>query len=70
MRIALDIPVGLIKEAQRLLGLKSKSATVIASLRELIRHAHINELKSLMGSVRLDIELQNSRRRPKNNSAG
>jgi hypothetical protein len=33
MRTTLDIPAGLIKEAQMLLGFKSKSATVIAPLR-------------------------------------
>ena len=69
MRTTLDIPAELIEEAQRLLGLRSKSETVIASLRELIRHGRINELKSLMGSVRLDIDPQESRRRSKRNSA-
>ena len=32
-------------------GTQDKIAMVIASLRELIRHAHIDELKSLVGSV-------------------
>ena len=70
MRTTLDIPAELIEEAQRLLGLRSKSQTVIASLRELIRHGRIDELKSLIGWVRLDIDLPKSRRRPKDKSAG
>lgn len=68
MRTTLDIPVELIEEAQSLLGLWSKSKTVIASLRELIRHGRIDELKSLRGSVRLDIDRQKTRRRPQKDS--
>jgi len=68
MRTTLDIPAELIEEAQRLLGFKSKTDTVIVSLRNLIRRRRIDELKALMGSVRLDIDLPKSRRRPKKNS--
>jgi Arc/MetJ family transcription regulator len=69
MRTTLDIPVELIEEAQRLLGFKSKTDTVIVSLRNLIRRRRIDELKVLMGSVQLDIDLPKSRRRPKRKSA-
>ena len=65
MRTTLDIPEELISEEQRLLGFKSKTDTVIVSLRDLIRRRRIDELKALMGSVRLDIDLPKSRRRPK-----
>jgi Arc/MetJ family transcription regulator len=68
MRITLDIPAELIDEAQRLLGLRSKSKTVTAALRELIRHGRIDELKNLMESVRLDIDLPKSRRRLRRDS--
>jgi len=68
MRTTLDIPAELIEEAQRLLGFKSKTDTVIVSLRNLIRRRRIDELKALMGSVRLDIDLPKSRRRPKKKS--
>ncbi len=37
MRTTLDLPTGLVEEAQRLLGFKSKTDTVVLSLRELIR---------------------------------
>ncbi len=63
MRTTLDIPEELIKEAQGLLGFKSKTDTVILSLRELIRRRRIEELKSLLGSVKLDIDISASRRR-------
>jgi Arc/MetJ family transcription regulator len=44
MRTTLDIPAELIKEAQGLLGFKSKTDTVILSLRELVRRRRIEEL--------------------------
>jgi Arc/MetJ family transcription regulator len=63
MRTTLDIPEELIREAQRLLGFKSKTDTVVVSLRELIRRQRIEELKAMMGAVRLEIDLPDSRRR-------
>ena len=65
MRTTLDIPEGLIDEARRVLGFKSKTDTVVLSLQELVRRKRIEELKSLMGSVMLDIDLPASRRRPR-----
>ena len=62
MRTTIDIPSELMEEAQRLLGFKSKTDTVIFSLRNLIRRRRIEELKTLMGAVQLDIELAKSRR--------
>jgi Arc/MetJ family transcription regulator len=64
MRTTLDIPEDLIEEARALLGFKSKTDTVILSLQELIRHKRIEELKSLLGKVKLEIDLAASRRRP------
>ena len=65
MRTTLDIPRELIEEARELLGFKSKTDTVILSLQELIRRRRIEELKSLMGSVDLEIDLDEGRRRPR-----
>jgi Arc/MetJ family transcription regulator len=65
MRTTLDIPEPLIEEARRLLGFKSKTDTVVLSLQELIRRRRIEELKSMMGAVKLDIDIPSSRRRPK-----
>jgi Arc/MetJ family transcription regulator len=64
MRTTLDIPEPLIEEARQTLGFKSKTDTVVLALKELIRRRRIEELKALMGKVRLDIDLRKSRRRP------
>ena len=64
MRTTLDIPLELIEEARKILGFKSKTDTVILSLRELIRRRRIEELKQLAGQVRLEIDIPSSRRRP------
>ena len=63
MRTTLDIPENLIEEARQLLGFKSKTDTVVLSLQELIRRRRIEELKSLMGAVKLELDLPRSRRR-------
>ena len=52
-----------IEEARRLLGFKSKTDTVVLSLQELIRRRRIEELKNLLGSVRLELDVSASRRR-------
>jgi Arc/MetJ family transcription regulator len=65
MRTTLDIPDDLLNEARRLLGFKSKTDTVILSLRELIRRRRIEELKGLLGAVELDVDVARSRRRPR-----
>jgi hypothetical protein len=64
MRMRLDIPEPLIEEACRLLGFKSKTETVVLSLKEMIRRKRIEEIKDLLGSVELEIDLPQSRRRP------
>jgi Arc/MetJ family transcription regulator len=65
MRTTLDIPEPLIEEARRVLGFKSKTDTVVLSLREMIRRKRIEELKEMMGRVQLDLDLPSSRRRPR-----
>ena len=65
MRTTLDIPENLLNEAQRLLQFKSKTDTVIFSLRELIRRKRIEELKEMAGSLLLDVDPDRSRRRPR-----
>lgn len=52
------------EEAKALLGYKSKTDTVIFSLRELIRHHRIEQLKQMAGKVHLEIDLERSRKRP------
>jgi Arc/MetJ family transcription regulator len=64
MRTTLDIPEPLLEEARHVLGFKSKTDTVVLALQELVRKRRIEDLKSLLGSVRLDIDIPKSRRRP------
>jgi Arc/MetJ family transcription regulator len=64
MRTTLDLPASLLDEAQKLLGFKSKTDTVVLSLTELVRRRRIDELKSLAGRIELDLDLDRSRRRP------
>jgi hypothetical protein len=68
MRTTLDLPEPLIEEARRLLGFKSKTDTVVVSLQELVRKKRIDELKSMLGKVKLEIDLPRSRRRPRRRS--
>ena len=63
MRTTLDIPEPLLEEARHVLGFKSKTDTVVLALQELVRKHRIEELKSLLGSVRLDLDISKSRRR-------
>jgi hypothetical protein len=65
MRTTLDIPEPLLEEAQMLLGTESKTDTVVLSLQEVIRRNRIDELKAMMGHVKLEIDLPKSRRRPR-----
>jgi hypothetical protein len=62
MRSTLDIPEDLIEEARQLLGFTSKTDTVVFSLQELIRRRRIEQLKSLMGAVKLEIDPRSRRR--------
>ena len=65
MRATLDLPVDLLEEAQRLLGLESRTDTVVLALRELVRRKRIDELRALLGAVTLDVDTAVSRRRPR-----
>ena len=64
MRTTLDLPEDLVDEARRSLGFKSKTDTVVLALRELVRRRRLDDLKALMGHVRLEVDLPHSRRRP------
>jgi Arc/MetJ family transcription regulator len=65
MRTTLDLPEDLIEEARTALGFTSKTDTVVLALTELVRRRRLDQLKSLIGRVRLDIDLGKSRRRPR-----
>jgi len=63
MRTTLDLPEELLEEARVALGFKSKTDTIVLALRELVRRQRLEELKTLMGKVRLQIDIPSSRRR-------
>jgi len=65
MRTTLDLPEDLVDDARRVLGFTSKTDTVIMALRDMVRRHRIDDLKALMGKVKLDIDVPRSRRRPK-----
>ena len=65
MRTTLDIPEKLMEEARQRLGFKSKTDTVVQALRDVVRRERLEELKSLLGSIDLELDLPVSRRRPK-----
>jgi Arc/MetJ family transcription regulator len=64
MRTTLDLPPKLIAEAQRILGVGSKSDAVVLSLTEIVRRKRLEELKAMRGKIRLHIDVAASRRRP------
>ncbi len=63
MRTTLDLPEELLEEARVALGFKSKTDTIVLALRELVRRHRLDELKALLGKVRLDVDIPASRRR-------
>jgi Arc/MetJ family transcription regulator len=63
MRTTLNIPEELIEEARQILGIRSKTDTVILSLKELVRSRRVLELKEMFGTIRLEIDIPCSRRR-------
>ena len=63
MRTTLDKPEETLEKARRAARLRTKTETVIAGLKELIRKAKREELRGLAGKIRLDIDVSRSRER-------
>jgi len=64
MRTTLDLPVKLLEEARRILGVRSKSDAIVLSLTEIVRRKRIDELKAMRGKIQLHVDVAASRRRP------
>ena len=64
MRTTLHLPDGLVDEARTAVGFKSKTDTVIFALKEVVRRSRVDELKSMFGKVKIDLDIPKSRRRP------
>ena len=69
MRTTLDLPIELVEEARSALGFKSKTDTVVLSLRELVRRRRLDDLKALFGRIDLALDIPASRRRPRRRSS-
>lgn len=63
MRTTLDIPEELIKEAMKILGVKTKSDAIKGSLEKLIKSYKRKQLISYKGKIDLDINLNELRDR-------
>ncbi len=64
MRTTLDLPQRLVEEAQRILGVTSKSDAVVLSLAEVVRRKRLDELKAMRGKIPLHVDIAASRGRP------
>ncbi len=58
-----DLPAELLERARRAVNTRTKRETVIAGLKELIRKARREELRSLAGRLRLNITRSREHRR-------
>jgi Arc/MetJ family transcription regulator len=56
MRVTLNIPDELVKEAQKATGAKTKREAIIIALKEVVRKKKIEELISLGGKVQIDYD--------------
>ena len=68
MRTTLDLPEELMEQARTAMGFKSKTDTVVFALRELVRRQRIDELKTLMGTIRFDFDPEAVRRKDRKRS--
>lgn len=62
LRTTVDLPEDVVKEAQQLYGLKTRTATLIFALQRLIEAKKVEDLRSLRGKVKLDIDLKSLRK--------
>ena len=58
MRTTLDLPDGLLERARRACGARTKTMTVVMALQQLVNAAKIEQLRSLRGKIRLDLDLK------------
>jgi len=64
MRTTLDLPEELVNEAKALLGFKSKTDLIVYALHEAVRRRRREQLVEMFGKVKIDIDIDRSRRRP------
>lgn len=62
MRTTVDLSEKLLEQAQRLYGLKTRTATLTFALQRLLDSKKIEDLRSLRGKLKLDIDVRHSRK--------
>jgi len=63
MRTTLNIPEGLIKEAQRITHCQTKTETILIALSDLIRKTKIRRLKDFRGKIKMSVDMDTLRQR-------
>ena len=63
MRTTLDLPEDLLKKAMKVSHQRSKTATIITALQDLVRKSRLQQLKAFKGKVDIDIDLESLRKR-------
>jgi len=63
MRTTIDLPEKLVSDAMKSSHQHTKTAVIITALEELVRKNRIQELKQFKGRVKIDIDLDKSRKR-------
>lgn len=63
MRTTLDLPDKLITDAMKVTHQRTKTAVIVTALEDLVRKNRIRKLSTFRGKVKLDIDLDASRKR-------
>jgi hypothetical protein len=63
MRTTLDLPENLLDEAMKVTRIKTKTKVIITALEQMIRRAHMSEIKEFKGKINLDLDLETIRGR-------
>ena len=63
MRTTLDLPQSLVQEAMKASHQRTKTATIIVALQDLIRRSRLQRLKAFKGKVDLNLDLDTLRGR-------
>jgi len=62
MRTTVDLPEDLLDEVRRLYKTKTRTALLILALQHLIESKRIQDIRSLRGKIKIDIDLKRSRK--------
>jgi hypothetical protein len=65
MRTTIDLPRPLVEEAMKASHQSTKTAVIITALEEFVQRSKLQELKTFKGKVRLSLDFEALRKRPK-----